>query len=169
MKKSLFIITVVGIALLLAQSMFAQEIFDAVRNGDLAKVKELIEKDPQLVKARNANQSTPLHVAVDVNNESIAGYLIEKGAGVNAVNVIGWTPLFYAQNVKIARVLVEKGADVNFNRNGASYSDALRVALVDRRKDVAEYLIEKGAALPEIGSVWGADLLIQSLKSGSIK
>jgi ankyrin repeat protein len=50
----------------------AQEIFDAIRGGDIAKVKELVEKDPQLVKARNARQSTPLHVAVDLDNESMA-------------------------------------------------------------------------------------------------
>ena len=51
--------------------MQAQEIFDAIRNGDLAKVKEFVEKDPELVKSRNARQSTPLYVAVDRNNEQI--------------------------------------------------------------------------------------------------
>jgi len=47
MKKALFIIAFVGIALIVAQSLFAQDIFDAVRSGDLAKVKELVEKDPK--------------------------------------------------------------------------------------------------------------------------
>jgi len=76
----LLIIIVYVIVPLLAQSVYAQEIFDAVRSGDMAKVKELVEKDPQLVKARNARQSTPLHVAVDLEQQLIAGYLLEKGA-----------------------------------------------------------------------------------------
>ena len=42
------------VLLVVAININAQEIFDAVRDGDLAKVKELVDKDPQLVKARNA-------------------------------------------------------------------------------------------------------------------
>jgi ankyrin repeat protein len=147
-------------------NIHAQEIFDAIRKADLTKVKELVEKDPQLVKAKNARQSTPLHVAVDVNNEPIARYLIEKGADLNAVNGNNWTPLFYAKEKEIAKLLVEKGADINLN---ASNGTALSWLLLYRRKEVAEYLLEKGVKLPEIGTIQSIGLLIQSLKSGSIK
>jgi len=153
----LFIITI---------NIQAQEIFDAIRNGEIAKVKELVEKDSELVKARNTRQSTPLHVAVDVSNEPIARYLLEKGADPNAVNGNKWAPLFYAKEKEIAKLLVENGADINLN---ASNGTALSWLLLYRRKEVAEYLLEKGAKLPEIGTIQSIGLLIQSLKSGSIK
>ena len=91
MKKTILI---TGLVLLAVMTINAQEIFDAVRNGDMAKVKVLIEGYPQLVKARNARQSTPLHVAVDVDNEPITRYLIEKGADISALNSGQLTPLF---------------------------------------------------------------------------
>ncbi len=144
----------------------AQEIFDVISNGDLAKVKELVEKDPLLIKAKNSRQSTPLHVAVDVNNVPIARYLIDKGADLNAVNSNRWAPLFYAKEKEIAELLVEKGADINFE---ASNGTAISWLLLYRRKVVAEYLLEKGAIIPKVGTTQSVGLLIQSLKSGSIK
>lgn len=91
----------------------SREIFDAVRNDDLVKVKEFIEKDPQLINARTARQSTPLLAAISVDNEPIARYLIEQGTEFNAANSNQWTPLFYAQNVEFARLLLESGVDIN--------------------------------------------------------
>jgi len=91
----------------------AQEIFDAIRNGDQAKVKELIEKDPEFLKAKNANLSTPLHVAADVDNEPITRYLIEKGAGPNATNRSKNTPLNYVKSTDVTKLLIERGADIN--------------------------------------------------------
>ncbi len=154
------------ILFLVTVNIQAQEIFDAIRKGDLSKVKELVEKDPELLKTRNARQSTPLHVAVDVNNEPIARYLLEKGADPNAVNTNKWAPLFYAKEKEIAELLVEKGADINLN---ASNGTALIWSLFQKRKEVAEYLLEKGAELPQIGKGGSINLLIASLKCGSIK
>ncbi len=99
--KKLILMTCVLLAA--AMGIHAQEIFDAVRSGDLSKVKELVEKDPQLINARNAKQLTPLDVS-----------------------------------------------------------------LVYQKREVAEYLLEKGAVLPEIGTDRGIQLLRNSLKSGSL-
>jgi len=166
LKKSLFVITVLGITLLLSTRIYAQEIFNAIRSGDLSKVKELVEKDTQLVKARNANQSTPLHVAVDADNEPIARYLIEKGAELNAVNRYNWTPLLYAKGKETVNLLIEKGADIN---QGIGHLNALRQFMWSQKKELAEYLLEKGATLPEIGTRESDYLLFDSFKSGSIK
>jgi len=162
MKKSLFIIIVYGIFLLSAQSIYAQEIFDAIRSGDLAKVKGLVEKNPQLVKARNARQSTPLHVAVDVNNEPIARYLIEQGADLNALNGNQWTPLFFAKTAGLAELLVEKGADIDL-------SMPIAWMLATRRKEVADYLLDRGARVPGSGTPQGLLFLVRSLRSGSVR
>ena len=138
----------------------AQEIFDAIRNGDMAKVKEFVEKDPQFIKARNVRRSTPLHLAVDVNNEPIAKYLIEKGADMGALNNGQLTPLFYAKTLGMARLLVERGADINFGM-------PITWMLVNKRKEVAEYLLDRGARIPEIGTPQSLSLLVRSLRSGS--
>jgi ankyrin repeat protein len=140
----------------------AQEIFDAIRGGNIAKVKELVEKDLQLVKARNARQSTPLHVAVDSDNESMTRYLIEKGSDVNALNSNEWTPLFYAKTINIARLLVDKGADIHTGM-------PLAWMLATGRKDVAELLLDRGAGLPEIGTNQSLLFLVRSLRCGSIR
>ncbi len=166
MKKLMSILTAFVIALILSQNTNAQEIFDAIRTGDLTKVKELIDKDPQLIRVKNPHGSTPLHMAVDVNNVPIARYLIEKGADLNAVNSNAWTSLFYAKEKEMAKLLVEKGADINFE---ASNGTALGWSLLYRKKEVAECLLEKGAKLPEMGTNQSIGLLIQSLKSGSFK
>ncbi|MDH4271449.1 MAG: ankyrin repeat domain-containing protein, partial [Candidatus Aminicenantes bacterium] len=80
MRKLISMAVVFVMALFAVPALTAQDIFDAIRGGDFEKTKELLKEDPLLVKTRNARQSTPLHVAVDVNNEPIARYLIEKGA-----------------------------------------------------------------------------------------
>ncbi len=161
MKKT---IKIIFLLFILNHCAFAQEIFDAIRNGDTAKVMALVEKDPRLVQARNARQSTPLHVAVDTGNATLARYLIEKGADINAVNQNNWTPLFYAKQADIAKRLVESGADVNF---AGSLFTPLAHAVFQKRKEVAECLLENGAQLPELGNPLSIVLLRESLKAGS--
>lgn len=163
MKKMLFAICFLAIA---AVTLSAQEIFDAIRGGNLTKVKELIEKNGELLNARNTNQSTPLHVAVEFNNELIVRYLIEKGADLNAVNRNNWTSLFYAKEKEIARLLIENGADINY---GASNNTALIQSIWNKRKDVTEYLLDRGAKIPDTGTPLGLNLLFLELKLGSIR
>lgn len=162
MKKLTSLLIAVMLLLSPFHTLQAQEIFDAIRNGDMAKVKELVEKDPQLVKARNARQSTPLHVAVDAEQQFIAEYLLEKGAEVNAVNNNGFTSLFYAKKVNLARLLVEKGADIQ-------KGNPLAWALATKRKEVAEYLLDNGARLPDVQSPQGILFLVRALRCGSGK
>ena len=142
MNKSTSILKVLVITFLFSQSIYAQDIFEAIRNGDIAKVKELVEKDPQLLKAKNVNQSAPLHVAVDVNNEPITRYLIEKGADLNAFNRTNATPLFYAKKVEIAKLLIEKGADIN--AQNSSFITPLLKASSEGRFEIVKLLIERG-------------------------
>jgi ankyrin repeat protein len=128
----------------------SQEIFDAVRKGDYAKIKELVEKNPNLVNAKNSYQSTPLHVAGESDNEVIAEYLIDKGADLTAMNGSMHTPLMVS-GLSVAKLLVEKGADINFiSPNGNS--TALVWSMLFEKRDVAEYLLELGANIPEAGT-----------------
>jgi len=163
MKKAVLIILLL---LITAISSNAQEIFEHIRSGNLAKVRDLVEKDPQLVKARNANQSTLLHVAVDVNNEEITKFLIEKGSDLNALNGNNWTPLFYVKEKEMAKLLIEKGADINC---GAPNNTALIQSIWNMRRDVMEYLLDRGAKIPEPGTPLGLNMLFHELSLGNIR
>lgn len=51
--------------------------------------------------------------------------LIENGSDVNSINIIGLTPLYYVQNVEIAKLLIAHGADVNhrdYNHHSILYN-----------------------------------------------
>ena len=64
-----------------------EEIHDAARQGDLAKIKRLLEKNPGLLEARNQNEKTPLHFAAQGGHKEIVEFLIGKGADINAKNI----------------------------------------------------------------------------------
>lgn len=144
----------------------AQEIFDAVRNNELGKIKELIEKNPGLISARNARQSTPLHVAAAMDNREIAGYLIGKDSDIDLPNGNFYTPLMFA-GIQVAKLLVEKGADINY-KSPYGWS-AMAEALWRGKTDVADYLIDNGATIPEPLTPEGTNMLIAALKAGSVK
>ncbi len=144
----------------------AQGVFDALRNGDLAKVKALVDHDPSLVMARNARQSTPLHVAVDSNNVPLARYLIEKGADLNAVNHINWTPLFFSKGIEMAGLLLAKGADINFIAGDVT---SLTNSVWRENRELAEYLLSEGAGIPTLKTPIGLSTAIRALKLGSLR
>ena len=70
---------------------------NAALQGDLARIKKLLAKDPGLANARNENGITPLHYAAYSGHRDAARLLIEKKTEMNArENISGWTPLCLA-------------------------------------------------------------------------
>ena len=82
--------------LLSAGAFGGQDIFEAVTAGDLAKVKAIVDADPQALEARNSYRQTPLILAVQKKKILVAEYLLGRGADVNAKETSGATPLSYA-------------------------------------------------------------------------
>ncbi len=60
------------------------EIHDGAREGDVQAVGVLLDRNPQLVNARNEFGDTPLHVAVRYDRIEVVQLLLAKGADVNA-------------------------------------------------------------------------------------
>jgi ankyrin repeat protein len=122
-----------------------EELFDAVKKGDTAKVKMLLEKGVS-VNARTRHDFTPLHVAAQEGLAGVAELLIEYGADVNAKANDGWTPLHiaaYYGYTDVAKLLISHGANVNTKiREGAT---PLYAAAQEGHAEVAELLISHGA------------------------
>jgi hypothetical protein len=80
---------------------------------DLARVRALIEADPQAANARNPSGLTPMHLAALYNQRAVAEYLITKGADVNAVARHSGTPVdgaYESENQAMVEWLQTKGA-----------------------------------------------------------
>ncbi len=152
--------------LIVAISVNAQDIFEAIRANDLDRVKTLIEKDKNAVKQNTYSGDTPLHIAGLVDNEEIARMLIERGADLNALNGSLYTPLMRA-GLKVTRLLVEKGVDINRVTSNGELS-ALNVALMSKEKEVVEYLLKRGARIPDKEHLYFRMNLINATKKGII-
>ncbi|SYZ72134.1 hypothetical protein TRIP_C20249 [Candidatus Zixiibacteriota bacterium] len=116
------IAVILSIILILGAGLFAAEIHDAARGGDLEKVKSILMADPGAVGALNETGSTPLHSAAYNGQLAMSEYLISAGADINALSAQGSAPLhgasFYG-HLEVVKLLIAKGAKVNVaNRYG---------------------------------------------------
>lgn len=108
-------------------------LMEAVQEGDLAKVKEMIEGGAD-IHAPNAIGNTALHYAGSTGQAEIAQYLVGKGAKVNARNSTGATPFFLAvinSRVQTGAKLLLLGADksIRGHQDQTAYERARAVGL----------------------------------------
>jgi ankyrin repeat protein/L-ascorbate metabolism protein UlaG (beta-lactamase superfamily) len=123
----------------------SEEIFKAAAEGNLPRVQELVEKDPELVKAKDEEESTPLHGAAAAGHIDIVEYLLSKGAVVDARNNANQNPLLYAAyngKATIVNLLLDKGAD--FKQPDRYGRTVLHYPVREGHKDVVEILVKKG-------------------------
>ena len=75
---------------------FSDQIHDAAAGGDLAKVKALLEANPDLVNAKGKNDKTPLHLAAYAGHKDVVALLLASKADANAQDEDGRKPLRWA-------------------------------------------------------------------------
>ena len=124
------------------------ELIEACEDGDLKKVKSLIEMGIN-VNAQNDNNFTALMGASSSGYLRIVKYLICKGADIDAQDKDGMTALMWAANYKKSKVvkhLIEKGANINIKDNDGNsiLNNVLRDFMDDRSIKILKYLIKNG-------------------------
>ena len=99
------------------------DIFEAAALGNVARLKAIVDRDPSLVKSYSPDGFTALALAAYLGQRESAGYLVDRGAELNAVakNETGYTALTGAvsqNHNEVAKLLVKKGANVNHSYEG---------------------------------------------------
>jgi ankyrin repeat protein len=111
----------------------------ALEAGDLTELEILLERFPELARARGTNGNALINMARDVPT---AALLLAHGANVAQANAHGWTPLHqaaYADAPEAATFLLEHYAPVDVSGRGAGGSP-LVVALFWGHHRVTEVL-----------------------------
>lgn len=116
-----------------------KELFDAVRAGDLARVKDLVAADPSL---------TIFAASILGDTEQLTALLTANRSLVGMLSSDGWTPLHLAAffgKTDAVRLLLNKGALVNARSTNPMENMPLHAAAASRHIEVVKLLIEHGA------------------------
>jgi ankyrin repeat protein len=148
------------------------DLFAAIKVGDLDLAKVLVSADPTLVDAHNGAGESAVLAAVYHGRKAIADLLVARGAKltlfeacaagefdraerllgsgaeVNTFSHDGWTPLHLAAffgHPKVAELLLTHEADVAARSRNANANTPLHAALAANQKMTVGLLIGKGA------------------------
>ena len=124
------------------------DIFEASTLGKLDRAKSLIDRNPSLASAYSPDGFALVALTAYLGQKETTGYLIGKGADVNAVarNTTGFTALTGAvanNHTEIAKLLVKRGAQVNYRYEGGF--SPLMGASENGNVELVNFLLANGA------------------------
>jgi ankyrin repeat protein len=141
-------------------SVELNEIFEAIKNGNVVRLNELVQANPSLVNTNyDARGDTPLHTAACEGMPELVAVLLSNGADVHARQLYTKdTPLHIAAHYGheiIVSDLLTAGADVNatiinedtifYNQFGFEGETPLHKAVAWGYESVVNILLAKGA------------------------
>ena len=137
--------------------LFPQEIFDAVKRGDLNRINTILEGNKEILSEKDVYGRTPLHWAVRAENDEnafiITQLLIEGGADVNAKDNNSVAAIHSAAlrgYLKTIEFLITKGAEINEKDNTGN--SPLSYAVSANQQEIIEILKSHGLKIPVKGS-----------------
>jgi len=162
-------ITLISFLLACAISIHAQEIIEVTKTGNLVRVRELIDSNPQLVNTKDSSGRTPLHWASSGVHFEVMQFLVARGADVNLKDLSGTTPLHSTatnNHLNACKLLIEKGAAVDEKNNRGS--TPFYLAAYGGNRELLDYLIASGAnkADLEIRNAYGRTPLCAIARDG---
>jgi len=121
-----------------------KELMNAVENGRLEQVQNLLKEKPDLVKARDNDGWTPLIMAARFNHVNLIKLLLKSGAKVDDVDNEGSSALHHASasgRMEAVKTLVENKARVSLKNQGGD--TPRKLAKSSAHSKVADYLEKK--------------------------
>ncbi|HSY52010.1 MAG TPA: ankyrin repeat domain-containing protein [Thermoanaerobaculia bacterium] len=92
------------------------DLFDAVRSGNVEQVREILERNPESATARDSEGATPLHYAAEIGHDAIVALLLDAGAEINARDArfhatpAGWAIEYLRQRGAVLGIEIEDAA-----------------------------------------------------------
>jgi len=155
-----------------SNSAVHEQAFQAVAVGDIAMIRTLLNKHPDILNATNAKGISLLMFAIYNQKKGIADLLVNRGVRldvfsasahaalkelveilrceptlVNAFSPDGWTPLHLASffgNIMLVEYLVMSRADISAVSRNNLKNQPLNAAAVSNQTDIAKLLIKNG-------------------------
>ncbi len=121
-----------------------KELMNAVENGQLEQVQNLLKAKPDLVKARDNDGWTPLIMAARFNQVNLIKLLLKSGAKVDDVDNEGSSALHHASasgRMEAVKTLVENKAQVSLKNQGGD--TPRKLAKSSGHDKVSDYLKKK--------------------------
>jgi hypothetical protein len=132
------------------------EFFAAVASRDTARVREFLSSDPTLVRARDDEGATPLHLAAEQGHRDVVKLLLEAGADINArddrfgATPTGWAIEYLREQGGLLAVEIEdmlfaiRERDVRWVRRLLARWPALAKARDAQGKALSQHATESG-------------------------
>ncbi len=150
MKKTIGFLFFLGILFTFPAITNAGEVHEAAKEGNVEKVKELLDKNPKLLYVQDEQGKTPLHWATGRGQLEVMELLLKTyQVDVNVRNKNGGTPLHVAASQakpEAAKILIRNNALINARATNKAVP--LHYAALKRREghlQVAEILLENKA------------------------
>lgn len=162
-----WVLILVGLLAVLEGPVFADQIHELARTGDLEGVKALIDQNPALVDAKDKDGRTPLHWACRGVHLEVVKFLADRGADCNAVDNNETVPLHSVaarNNTEAIKLLLAKGALIDAHEYRTH--TALHYAAMYDATDAAALLIEKGADIESRDDYQRTPLLLCARERG---
>ena len=121
------------------------ELFDAIRTGDVAKVRDVLSTDAALVDARNAQGQSAVLMACYMGRKEIRDLLLENGAILELHEAAAAGNLSRVKEIVEAKPELAKG----YSPDGFP---VMALAAAFGHEDVARYLHGKGAGINAVAT-----------------